>query len=34
MNYYALLKRLVEDVFLHIYKENSILFPLYEKGVV
>jgi regulator of cell morphogenesis and NO signaling len=30
---YALLKRLVEDVFLHIYKENSILFPLYEKGV-
>lgn len=30
---YALMKRLVEDVFLHIYKENSILFPLYEKGV-
>lgn len=29
---YALLKRLVEDVFLHIYKENSILFPLYEQG--
>ncbi len=30
---YALMKQLVEDVFLHIYKENSILFPQYEKGV-
>lgn len=29
---YAILKQLVEDVFLHIYKENSILFPQYEKG--
>lgn len=30
---YALMKQLVEDVFIHIFKENSILFPLYEKGV-
>lgn len=30
---YALMKQLVEDVFLHIFKENSILFPLYEQGV-
>ena len=29
---YALLKQLVEDIFLHIYKENSILFPKYEEG--
>jgi len=30
---YALLKQLVEDIFLHIYKENSILFPMYAEGV-
>lgn len=30
---YALLKQLVEDIFLHIYKENSILFVRYEEGV-
>ncbi|MGE4454740.1 MAG: DUF542 domain-containing protein [Sphaerochaeta sp.] len=30
---YALLKQLVQDIFLHIFKENSILFPAYEKGV-
>ncbi|MGE4583488.1 MAG: DUF542 domain-containing protein [Sphaerochaeta sp.] len=30
---YALLKQLVEDIFLHIYKENSILFPIFEQGV-
>lgn len=29
---YALMKSLVEDIFLHIFKENSILFPKYEKG--
>ncbi len=29
---YALMKTLVEDVFLHIYKENSILFPKYTEG--
>lgn len=25
------LKELVEDIFIHIFKENSILFPMYEK---
>lgn len=30
---YALMKTLVEDIFLHIYKENSILFPKYTEGV-
>ncbi|HKL60532.1 MAG TPA: hemerythrin domain-containing protein, partial [Sphaerochaeta sp.] len=29
---YALMKTLVEDVFLHIFKENSILFPKYKEG--
>ena len=29
---YALMKTLVEDIFLHIYKENSILFPKYKEG--
>ncbi|NBK26391.1 MAG: cell division protein [Spirochaetia bacterium] len=30
---YALMKALVEDIFLHIFKENSILFPKYTEGV-
>ncbi len=30
---YALMKTLVEDIFLHIFKENSILFPKYTEGV-
>ena len=29
---YALMKTLVEDIFLHIFKENSILFPKYKEG--
>lgn len=29
---YALLKQLIEDIFLHIFKENSILFPRHEQG--
>ncbi|HKL57004.1 MAG TPA: DUF542 domain-containing protein [Sphaerochaeta sp.] len=29
---YALMKALVEDIFLHIFKENSILFPKYKEG--
>ncbi|MBI9094615.1 MAG: DUF542 domain-containing protein [Sphaerochaeta sp.] len=31
---YALMKTLVEDIFLHIYKENSILFPKYKEGAI
>ncbi len=29
---YSLMKTLVEDIFLHIFKENSILFPKYKEG--
>ena len=29
---YAMMKTLVEDIFLHIFKENSILFPKYTEG--
>lgn len=29
---YALMKTLIEDIFLHIFKENSILFPKYKEG--
>lgn len=31
---YALMKTLFEDIFLHIYKENSILFPKYKEGAI
>lgn len=31
---YALLKELVEDIFIHVYKENSILFSRYKEGVI
>lgn len=30
---YALMKKLVEDVFIHVFTENTILFPAYERGV-
>lgn len=30
---YVLIRQLVEDIFLHIYKKNSILFPQYAEGV-
>ncbi len=30
---YALLKQLVEDIFIHVYKENNILFVRYKQGV-
>jgi len=29
---YALLKKLTEDIFIHIFKENTILFPKFEKS--
>ncbi|MDO5037652.1 MAG: DUF542 domain-containing protein [Tissierellia bacterium] len=31
---YQELRDLFEDIFIHIYKENSILFPVYEKEVL
>lgn len=31
---YDLMKKLVEDIFLHIYTENAILFPKFEQGVM